>query len=231
MLRLDLARDPSRLADNEAQPVCGFTADDYAQVMADLLPWGWAWARDPESVLMLTIAGLAVEYSRVHARDCDLLAESYPGTALETLTDWERICGLPDPCTGPLGTIQERRMAVLAKLASRGGQSRQYYIDVAAALGFHITIQEFKPFRVGVNRAGDHLAGIEWLFYWRVTSWEQNQRIIAFRTGQSVTRERLRTWGNNILECLIRGVAPAHTIVQFAYQYSWSLWDGEQMSR
>ena len=59
----------------------------------------------------------------------------------------------------------------------RGGQSRQYYIDVAWAVGFTITITEFEPFRVGSGRAGDYLAGEEWLFYWRVTSWEQNQKI------------------------------------------------------
>jgi len=225
-MRLELAPDPSRMADQEHQQVCGFTAEDYAQVMADLLPRGWAWARDPGAILMLTIEGLAVEYARVHARDCDLLAESYPGTALETLTDWERICGLPDPCTGELGTIQERRLAILAKLAARGGQSRQYYIDVAAAIGFTITIEEFNAFRVGQNRTSHALYGEAWLYYWRVTSWEQNQKIIAFRTGQSATRERLRSWGNDMLECLIRGIMPAHTIVQFAYQLLVSAWDG-----
>jgi uncharacterized protein YmfQ (DUF2313 family) len=214
------------MADQEAQQVCGFTPDDYAQVLADLLPVGWAWARDPDSVLMRTIGGLAVEYARIHGRDCDLLAESYPGTALETLTDWERICGLPDPCTGPLDTIQERRMAILAKLAMRGGQSRQYYIDVAYALGFTITIDEFDAFRVGRNRTGQALYGEGWLFYWRVTSFEQNQRIIAFRTGQSATRERLRSWGNDMLECLIRGIMPAHTVVQFAYRQLFTIWDG-----
>jgi len=224
-MRLELARDPSSLPDVERQQVCGFTADDYAQVLADLLPRGWAWSRDPTSVLMRTIEGLAAEYARIHARDCDLLAESYPGTALETLTDWERICGLPDPCTGVLGTIQQRRLAILAKLASRGGQSKQYFIDVAAAVGFHITIEEFRPFRVGRNRTSHHLYGADWNYYWRVTSWEANQKIIAFRTGQSATRERLRQWGNDLLECLIRSLAPAHTIIQFAYQQLQSNWD------
>jgi uncharacterized protein YmfQ (DUF2313 family) len=226
MIRLELAVDPTALGDQETQQVCGFTVEDYAQVLSDLLPWGWAWARDPESVLMLTIEGLAAEFARVHQRDCDLLAESYPGTALETLTDWERICGLPDPCTGTLGTIQQRRAAILAKLAARGGQSRQYYIDVALAVGFTITIEEFDAFRVGRNRVGQALYGTDWMYYWRVTSWEQNQKIIAFRVGQSATRERLREWGNDMLECLIRGIMPAHTIVMFAYQLLVSAWDG-----
>jgi uncharacterized protein YmfQ (DUF2313 family) len=224
-VRLELARDPQLASDTSGQQVCGFTADDYAQVLADLLPRGWAWSRELTSVLMLVLEGLAAEFARITARDCDLLAESYPGTALETLTDWERICGLPDPCTGTLGSIQERRAAILAKLAMRGGQSRQYYIDVAAALGFVITITEYQPFRVGKGRAGDYLAGEDWLFYWRVTSWEQNQKIYFFRAGQSATSERLRHWGNSLLECVITAIAPAHTIVRFAYQHSWAVWD------
>jgi uncharacterized protein YmfQ (DUF2313 family) len=174
---------------------------------------------------MRVIGGLAAEFARVHSRDCDLLAESYPGTALETLTDWERICGLPDPCTGTLGTIQERRAAILVKLASRGGQSRQYFIDIAAALGFQISITEYRPFRVGYGRTSLPLFDSEWQFYWRVTSFEQNQKIISFRVGQSATREPLRFWGNDILECLISNLKPAHTIVHFAYQQSWAIWD------
>ena len=138
----------------EPQPVCGFTSEDYAQFVADLLPTGWAWPRDPDTVLMRTFAGLAVEFARVHRRDCDLLSESYPGSALETLSDWERVCGLPDPCIEPpLTGLQERRAVVLAKLATRGGQSRAYYIAVAKALGFDITITEFFAFRAGRNRA------------------------------------------------------------------------------
>ena len=107
----------------------------------------------------------------------------------------------------------------------RGGQSRQYYIDVAYAVGFTITITEYQPFRVGSSRTSEMLAGEDWLFYWRVTSWEQNQKIYFFRTGQSVTREPLRYWGNKLLECIISSIAPAHTIVHFAYQHSWAIWD------
>jgi uncharacterized protein YmfQ (DUF2313 family) len=224
-MRLELARDPPAVSDVEAQQVCGFTVEDFAQVLADLLPRGWAWSREPGSVQMRMITGLAAEFARVQNRDCDLLAESYPGTALETLTDWERICGLPDPCTGVLGTIQQRRAAILAKLAMRGGQNKQYYIDIAYAVGFQITITEYKPFRVGVSHSGDMLNGEDWLYYWRVTSFEESTKIYSFRVGQSVTHEALRYWSNTLLECVILSVAPAHTIVHFAYQQSWSLWD------
>jgi uncharacterized protein YmfQ (DUF2313 family) len=203
-------------AEREPQLVCGFTAEDYAQLLADLLPRGWAWPRDPDTVLMRTFAGLAAEFARIHGRDCDLLTESYPGTALETLTDWERLCGLPDPCVAPpLTTLQERRAAVLARLASRGGQSRAYYIAVAAALGFDITITEFFAFRTGQNRAGDPVNGVAWCYTWRINAAEWT--VWSFRAGLSTAGEALRRWGNQRLVCAIEPLKPAHTILQFAY--------------
>jgi uncharacterized protein YmfQ (DUF2313 family) len=198
------------------QAACGFTAEDYAQVLADLLPRGWAWPRDPETVLMRVFGGLAVEFSRVHGRDCDLLAESYPGTAIEALTDWERITGLPDPCLPfPLNSLQARRRAVLFKLAARGGASKAYFIWIAGLLGFPITITEFAPFRAGRNRTGDRLYNQDWAYAWRVNAPEVN--IFYFRSGQSTASERLRDWGNAVLECILTRLKPAHTILHFGY--------------
>jgi len=210
-LDLDRALEP----EGGPQPVCGFTAEDYAQLLSDLLPRGQAWPRDPASVLMRTFAALAVEFARVHRRDCDLLSEAYPGSALETLTDWERICGLPDECTGPVEGLQERRELVLWKLAARGGQSRAYYISVAARLGFAITIEEFRLFRAGRNRAGDPVYGQPWAYTWRVTSRDYTFRY--FRAGRSTAGESLRRWGNEILECALSLLKPAHTRLIFAY--------------
>jgi uncharacterized protein YmfQ (DUF2313 family) len=226
-MKVELSRDA--IPDETFQQVCGFTADDYAQVLADLLPVGWAWPRDPETVLMRTFAGLAVEYSRVHGRDCDLLAESYPGTAIETLTDWERLVGLPDECLGgdQAYTLQQRRAAVLFKLAARGGASKTYFIWLAKVLGYNIDIRDdFYPFRVGFNRTGSLLNGWEWAFVWRIIAYEYT--FTFFRTGQSTTHERLRVWGNAILECVMRRYKPAHTILQFTYTPPKGDWDDEQ---
>jgi uncharacterized protein YmfQ (DUF2313 family) len=233
--------------DSEPQSICGFTGEDYTQVMADLLPVGAAWPREPDSTLILTIAGLAEEFARVHERDCDLLAEAYPPTCTETITDWERICGLPDPCTGPLDTLQERREAVMAKLAARGGQSRQYYIDLAANLGFDITITEFRPMIASQCRAGDacyhQSRGREdtlqsrmndWWFVWRVDV-AAGTKVIYFRADSSCAGEPLMKFGNEMLECAILAAKPAHTLVNFAYggavvRAIWddgdSIWDG-----
>jgi len=218
-LRVELDTGPAAtgelIPEPEPQAACGFTAEDYAQVLADLLPRGWAWPRDPESVLMRVFAGLAVEYSRVHNRDCDLLREAYPGTASEALADWERITGLPDPCLPAPSSLQGRRRAVLFKLAARGGSSREYFIWLARILGFEITITEFEPFRAGRNRAGDRAHGSDWVYAWRVNAPEVT--VFPFRAGQSTAGERLREWGNAVLECVLNRYKPAHTILQFGY--------------
>lgn len=246
MIRLELDRE-IQLGDivaPEEQPACGFTAEDYAQVLADLLPWGWAWPRDPRSVLMRVFAGLAVEYSRVHGRDCALLAESYPGTAVETLTDWERITGLPDDCLPGSNSLQRRRAAVLFKLAMRGGASPDYFIYLAKLLGYNITITEFEdpvklPFRANENHAGQMLVGWNWRYpfraslnragdrlwdegygeYWRYV-WQVNApevTMLYFRAGQSTAGEPLREWDNDILRCVFSKLKPAHTILLFNF--------------
>lgn len=218
----------------EPQRACGFTPEDFANVMADLLPWGMVWPRDPDTDLMRTWSGLAVEYARLHQRDCDLLAESYPGTCIETIGDWERICGLPDPCTGPLDTLQQRRAAVLAKLAARGGQSRQYYIDLAAIYGYTITITEYRPFIAGQNAAGDacwhQSIGLppdrwgqqpipqardqDWWFVWSIT-YAPPLVVTYFRADESVAGDPLANWGADVLMCIIEQTKPAHTLVLY----------------
>jgi uncharacterized protein YmfQ (DUF2313 family) len=210
----------------QGQPLCGLTGDDYAVVLADLLPRGRAWPRDPEAVIMLVMRGLAEEFARVTARDCDLLAESYPCGAEETLPDWERVCGLPDDCTGPLATIQQRQMAVCARLGAQGGSSKQFFIDLAASLGAQIEIETYEPFRVCQNSVGDPLFDEGWTFVWTVVV-TGDVETIYFRSGVSRVGEPLEAWGDKLLECVLEAAKPAHTIMLWAYRtMDGSIWDG-----
>jgi uncharacterized protein YmfQ (DUF2313 family) len=212
------------LATLDAQPVCGLTGDDYAQVLADLLPRGLAWPRDPASIIMATMRGLAEEFARVTQRDCDLLGESYPCGASETLTDWERVCGLPDPCTGPLDTLQQRRLAVCGVLAARGGQAKEYFIQLLADHGYTVKITEHTPFRVDLNHVEQPLYDSAWWFAWTVST-AGAIAITYFRTDQSAADEPLASWGDKQLECLILKHAPAHTIPMFEYKPPPAYWD------
>jgi uncharacterized protein YmfQ (DUF2313 family) len=192
------------------------TADDYRRQMQALMPRGMAWALAPLAWMTRLLSGLSEEFARIDARVRDLIGESDPRTTIEMLADWERTLALPDNCSNVLApTLQGRRDDVLSKLVGIGGQSRAYYIAVAARLGYAITIEEFVPFRVGRSRVGNRVYGQDWTWVWRVNG--PPVKITAFRVGRSRMGERLRSWGNSALECRLNQIKPAHTRIIFSY--------------
>lgn len=190
------------------------TSEQYLDLLQQLLPPGDAWSREPDAVITKLLHGTADELARVHRRMLDLIEEADPRTTEELLPDWERVAGLPDPCAGGDQTVEERRVALTAKLTSRGGQSRQFFIDLAARYGFAITIDEFAPFVAG-SGAGEPLYDDGARFVWRVNEPSIDDGIRYFVAG-SFAGEPLASWGNETLECVIRPFAPAHTHVIFA---------------
>lgn len=192
------------------------TAAEYREQLKALLPPGQAFPRDPGTTLHDLLDGMSIELSRVDGRANVLPQEANPATAAELLPDWERVAGLPDKCSGVLEeTLQGRRNALLTKLTSTGGQSADYFIELAASLGYTVTIEVFRPFRVGRSRVGDSLTNGPWAFTWLVRAPEVS--VTSFRVGRSAVGERLRTWGNDTLECKLNQLKPAHTIALFAY--------------
>lgn len=193
------------------------TATDYLAQLQALLPQGFAWPREADAALTKLLLAWADELARVDGRAADLIEEADPRTTAELLADWERVAGLPDPCVEALAgtqTTAQRRAALVAKLTTIGGQSAAYYIALAASLGYTITVTEFRPFVAG-SVAGDALTNDEWIFAWQVNA--PAESIVAFAAGRSCAGEPLRAWGNELLECVINRLRPAHTHVLFAY--------------
>lgn len=160
---------------------------------------------------------------RVDARAADLLNEADPRTTLELLEDWERVAGLPDTCISSPDNIPERQVALTSRLNDRGGQSRAYFIELAASLGYVVTIDEFTPFRCG-DTCGKPCYGEDWVYTWRMNvlpieyDLPEDQFYFAqFRCGDTCGKP-LRGWGAINLECVINRRKPAHTNVLFAYQ-------------
>jgi uncharacterized protein YmfQ (DUF2313 family) len=191
------------------------TAIEYKRQLQALLPPGRLWdaLRADGSLADDLLAALAEEFGRIDGRTDDLAFEVDPRTALELLAEWEEWVGLPEICTGSLATLQQRRAALLQKLTGVGGQSRAYYIAVAASLGYEVTIYEFSV-HTCESSCEDPINDETWRFTWRVNAPEQT--IINF-TCESPCTEPLRAWGNDLLECTIRALAPAHTNVLFGY--------------
>lgn len=192
------------------------TAAEYREQLKALLPPGQAFPRDPGTTLHDLLDGMSIELARLDGRASALPQEANPASSLELLSDWERVAGLPDKCSGALEeTLQGRRNALLAKLTSTGGQSVGYFIDLAATLGYTVTIEEFRPFRAGMSVAGDALTNGPWVHTWLIRAPEVS--VTEFRAGLSAAGERLRTWGNDTLECKLNQLKPAHTLALFAY--------------
>lgn len=189
---------------------------DYRTQLQALLPQGAAWPRAATALWTKLLDAIAEEFARIDGRALQLIDEADPRTTAEMLADWERVAGLPDSCSGLLADTQQgRRNELVSKLVGQGGQSRTYFIEVAAALGFSIEIEEFRPFRVGQATAGQALTNGDWRFAWRVRA--PTVTVMRFRVGQSAVGEALATWGNAGMECRIRNYRPAQTNVIFAY--------------
>ncbi|WP_282265909.1 putative phage tail protein [Stenotrophomonas sp. PS02298] len=189
---------------------------DYREQMQALLPQGAAWPRNRGAVLTAVLGALAQEFARIDARARQLINEAIPSSTSEMLADWERVAGLPDNCSGLLAEGQQaRRDDLVSKLISQGGQSREYFQSLAAAMGFTVRIDECRSFRAGMSAAGQALTNGPWRFTWKVAA--PSTTVRKFRAGDSAAGERLGAWGNAGLECRIRQNKPAHTRVIFQY--------------
>jgi uncharacterized protein YmfQ (DUF2313 family) len=210
------------------------TGQDYAQQFLRLLPQGQAWPRHPLGTLALTCEGLNDYWGFVDGRAADLLeTESDPRATVELLPDWERAWGLPDPCVQAPQGIVARRQALLLKMTMLGAQSRQFFIDVAASLGYTITITEYLPYQCGISRVGDTRSTIDnpedptrfmWQlgppeirYYWTIHV--SALSLTYFRTGTSECGvDRLLAIGvPQDLECVLGRWKPAHTDIVYDF--------------
>lgn len=174
------------------------TVEAYARQLKQLLPRGMLWNLEPDAMMSKLLLGVSEELARIDARGVDLLDEWDPSTASETLEDWERALDITPPDGA---TEDERRVAVAAKYIARGGQTPAYFISLAAALGFTVTITEVPPHRWRVN----------------VLETPYTVRVQSFRAGASRAGDRLRSWTVPELEDQINEAKPAHSRALFVY--------------
>lgn len=192
------------------------TLERTTREVGDLWPRGPVWSRRAPRTRAL-VEALAAEAYRATLKLEQLADELDPRTTEFLLPHWERVAGLPDPCALDL-TVEERRAALVARLAGAGGASRRFFIDLATSLGFaDVWIEEHEadPPRCGVARCGDALDSEQGAYVWTVHTAETE--IHESRCGMARCGDSLRWWGSPLLECVIARLAPAHTHVTFAY--------------
>jgi uncharacterized protein YmfQ (DUF2313 family) len=191
------------------------TAAEYRDQLMALAPPGAAWPREPDSTCGQLMQALADELARVDSRGDALIDETDTRTVVELLADWERVAGLPDACSGLGVTQQQRRAALTAALVTTGGQSRQYFIDLAARLGFAgATISEFDPHSVDQS-VDAPLYGLEWRFAWLLSA--PAAAVDQFKVSSNVDESLGEQAPQTRLECVINRLKPAHTVALFEY--------------
>lgn len=192
-----------------------YSAADYLAALQALLPRGRVWPRDADAVQTQALSGLTPTYARQNARANQLLVDAFPLSTIELLPEWEETLGLPDPCAGMSPTVYARRAQVAARFQAKGGQSAAHFIAMAAALGYSVTITQFVPARVGQARVGQPLYGAAWAHAWQINA--ALHTVVRSRVGVATVGEPLAYWSNAVLECELREVMPAHTVLIFSY--------------
>lgn len=182
---------------------------EYRDRIISILPRGPIWAAAVGSQLYKMCWALAGEAMLVHNRIMDLLDEADPRTADETLDAWERNLDLPDPClaSGYPTSDAGRQQQITAAQTAVGGQTPQYFIDLAAQFGEVITIGE----------PGDYV--------WTIDASGFDTTITLARASDTSNDraragDRVATWDSNFIECLFQKHKPAHTILTFTYDPS-----------
>lgn len=202
--------------------MAGRTATDYLRALKQLMPRGRAWTTNPDSWLAQVLYGMSGELARLDNRAYDMTAEITPSIADELLEEYEE-----DFWIDPSGlTDEERREVLHAKNILIGRQDKEYFIGLAEALGYSVTIDEFQPFWAGYSTAGSPCGGQLNLFYWLMNV-DPNGDKGAFSVGFSwmgydsiqasykdyVMYSLIRAFWNLIDE--IWPLRPGHTIALF----------------
>lgn len=191
--------------------------DAVARESVQLLPPGEAWQPRPDSVLARLLRALGGPLAVLEERARDLIDEADPRTTFELLADWEAALGLPDACLPNPQSDAERRALVLARVAGAASGTPAFFVALAASIGVPIAIEEGRadPARVNVTRVGDRLNGEVEDLVWTVFA--PSTPVIRARVNSARIGDPLSTYGNSLLECVLRRYAPAHTYLRFSY--------------
>jgi uncharacterized protein YmfQ (DUF2313 family) len=95
----------------------------------------------------------------------------------------------------------------------RGGQSRDFYINLAAQLGYTITIDELAPDTTEFDTESA-TTDEQWQFIFQVNA---SSVSVVDMTSEDDTEMATAVWGNQQLECGINKYKPAHTFALFSY--------------
>jgi uncharacterized protein YmfQ (DUF2313 family) len=187
--------------------------DKFVQSFQHLLPGGYAWPRDRESVLMRVLGGMAAAFCDLEALTEAATVAWRPQETNTRLEEWESAVGLPDACFGASQPVEARRGRVLSRLRGPAGP----YLDSSPAslgaleaicgdLGYPAVAAYNHPFRCGRDRVGQRLGLLDGMLYVRMSA-----QSTPFRAGRNRVGDRLVARPAEVgqLACYLKNYAPA----------------------
>lgn len=216
---LDVAALDTR--DAESDP----DESDLTDQIIALLPPGAAWgtpdgeAHDPASEMSTFWRGFAKMLKPLYAQAFTTTLESTVSTITNSLEDWEIDLGLPDPCLGGDQTVETRLRSVISKVLASATITPGDFLCLADRLGFAIRIEEPEVFECGISECAlDHEAAtinldVEWVVHLAAGPSDYFEAGIG-EAGET----RLLDWpANTELECILRPLRPAWSLLYFDY--------------
>lgn len=166
------------------------------------LPLGDAHDKD------ITIEGAHLD--QAGERGDKLLLELFADTTLEVLEAWEHAYATAPFFDDPLLVRHNR---IVQKMSELGRLDRAYFIQIAAAIGYNIILEELHPFMPGWSGAGDELGDNDSNWCWRIYYTDTSAYI--FRAGSSAAGENLSYSYGSTMQEIINNLKPADTFVEF----------------
>jgi uncharacterized protein YmfQ (DUF2313 family) len=199
-------------------------AEDYRAQLFSLLPQGKAWSTDPDSNLQRLLSGAAEEFARIDGRAGALSLEADPRQADLLFPEWEASYSLPSECAPAEQSLADRRVALIGRIVGQGGMRAEDYIALADGLGYP-GIEIIEHFEATVEvvggvgpegaEIGDPLNEEIWLSAWDIMIPDGVVRESVVDASQ--IGDPLRSWGDQLIECALRGAAPSWLYLNIGY--------------
>lgn len=197
----------------------GMTENDYRQQVDALLPRGPLWKPKKGGVVDAVLYALSREAARIDARACSVIEEADPRTSYEELERWFADYGIPSECLAAIAdpSLEQMRQELLAKITSNLGLTKAFFESLAGTLGFSAEVETYREHNVNDN-AECPLYSAEWSTAMTLGVKVRGRNgAEEFNTTWAVDQPLAR-WGNSLLECVVRALAPAHVYVIFSYE-------------
>lgn len=193
-------------------------APSYATEMLALMPKGPIWPRRLSGVWGQLLTAFGSEPARVDVASRKLLDELDPRTAQDMFEDWLIAYGLPDPCIAAPLSQDVQRQRLMQLVTMKGSTTVQFLTAIAYNVGYDIYIETFAPARMGMVRMGDRLNGHA--FAWAMAIHAPEVAVQRMFMGLSRMGDRLSSFGNDSLECVMRRHVRATTLPNLVFAYA-----------